>query len=136
MKITEVSADGLGVSALIAAAGAIHEMLDERNVSLVLVEGADLGVEQPWVACVIGKRDAEAGPPHLGVTVERNPRVFTIGRDEPKAKPEHLESYGDHYPDGRGMLCVCTRGCCNAEDETCICPPCTNLSHEHPVSRG
>jgi hypothetical protein len=127
MKITEVSADGLGVSALIAAAGAVHEMLGERNVRLGVMEG-EAGSGKIDTLVVMGKRDAEAGPPLLGVTVERKPRIITIAQDEAPAEVKHV---GKHFwSDTRH--CICTGACCNNSAGECTCRECEDPQHtEH-----
>lgn len=84
MKITEVSADGLGVSALIAAAGKIADLLDERAVTLGVIEAEG-------VAVVMGKRDSDSGLPILAVTVERKPRLIRLEADD---QPEPVVEHG------------------------------------------
>lgn len=121
MKITEISSDGLGVSALIAAAGAVHDLLKDRNVALGVMQH-DSGAEDTLV--VFAER--QDGGDVLGVTVETNPRLLVFSKGE--AKPEHREEYGDHYPG----VCACVRPCCNTEDgELCICPTCESENHRH-----
>lgn len=84
MKITEVSADGLGVSTLIAAAGKIHDLTEERNITLGVVEDADTG---SYTACVIADQDVGKAFA-LAVTVERNPKIVTWALQEDGDRPE------------------------------------------------
>lgn len=81
MKITEVAADGLGVSALIAAAGAVHDQLDDRGVTLAMIETEGEG-GQPWTPVLMAAKDNGRGLPLLVVTVERNPRILRLVADE------------------------------------------------------
>ena len=78
MKITEVSKDGLGVSALIAAARYVSEMLDDRNVELALIEGVGEG---GGIAFAITSLRGQ-GLPTLAVTIENNPRLISLGGDD------------------------------------------------------
>lgn len=123
MKITEVSADGLGVSALIAAAGKIHDLTEERNIILGLLEDGGEGIP---VGVVMAKSDRGNGYPLLAVTVEKNPRVLWLEGDV-KPEPEHdTNGFRSHLVSG---VCICVGPCCNDAEENCTCPECTEREH-------
>lgn len=129
MKITEVSADGLGVSALIAAAGKIHDLTEERNIVLGVIEGATLGEDYP-VAVVMAKADARPDRDRLAVTIERNPRIFHWSA-EPEAAFRNVvhNVIGDHIVEG---ACYCDADCCNSDDgRICTCRECSSEHHDH-----
>jgi hypothetical protein len=75
MKI--ISADGIGVRALLGAAEKLYELTEERNLVLGVIES---GVEGAPVAVVTGQLLGEG--PALGVTVEQNPRIVDLGVDD------------------------------------------------------
>jgi hypothetical protein len=84
MKI--ISTDGIGVRALLTAAEKLHELTEERNIVLGVIE--DGGDGHP-VGFVIAQGDVGKGQAGvLGVTIERNPRIVDLGGAEPVAEWE------------------------------------------------
>ena len=77
-EIDIIESDGMGVGALVSLAGKLHDLTEDRNVTLGVIqdEGLDGGKA---VAVVTAKRASfEDDTPHLAVTVERNPRIIRV----------------------------------------------------------
>lgn len=126
MKITEVSADALGVGAVIAAAGKIHDLTEERNIVLGVIED---GGDGPPIAVLKARKQLDDGRgtyPHLAVTIERNPRLLRLEDD---VTVEH-NPQGSAHIDCTGS-CWCIAPCCNDAEGDCTCPECSDVGHDH-----
>lgn len=134
MKITEVSADALGVRDLVAAAGALNALAAERGVVLACIESTPgSGVLDTLVASA--KRDSDAGPPFLGVTVERKPRLLYVEAGPDPDPHTDVEGKGHLVAQSDGKLaCICLGDCCNTGQE-CTCRTCQvgDYGHDHPA---
>lgn len=63
-----ISSDGIGIRALLGAAEKLHEITEERGVTLGVIHERGVGT-----AVLIAKGNA----PRLAVTVEKNPKLIT-----------------------------------------------------------
>lgn len=129
-KLTEVHKDGLGVSAMIAGAGKVNDVLGERRLSLAAVDDTIV---------VYSPREALGGGPFLAVTVEANPRVVVVEdtdadddvdavRFPGRSGVRHLGNAEGHLFEG---VCRCFAACCQGAPDVCICLECEGELHRH-----
>ena len=130
MKV--ISSDGIGLAALLEAAGRVGQVLSDHNVTLAV--GTIDGEGHP-VALVVAQADGY----RIGVTVEPRPRLVDVGQPEapapaigpvkPRAGTTHPENEV-HYFTGTSD-CVCVARCCSGAHGACICLTCEDPGHGH-----
>lgn len=80
MTIEKISDDGIGVRALLTVAERIADLVEEYKIDLGVIEGEVVG-EEYHVPVVIAQRQIGDGPT-LGVSIARNPKIYTLGDEE------------------------------------------------------
>lgn len=132
MKYTVIDDDASTIRALLAAASALHAQIDNRNVTLGVIDDPGFSPGRQ-VAVVMAARDAGAADKGYTVaTIEAKPMLIRVEPDDPK--PEHDPNAAGHFirlSEGK-LSCTCFEPCCNTDDgELCTCPGCESDVHEH-----